>query len=121
MKMTTRGLPIIGDTTNLSWVGRNDYEQMLEEYGVNPTRKKHGNTFEARHYNPNHQAVCLFTTGGHEENNYKMLFLHMILDLAIKGHWLKGWSKDVVYPITNQPNESEVSYVYPEHLRKDDE
>ena len=136
MEMTTRGLPIIGDTTDLAWVGRDDYEQMLKEYGLNPTRKNHKGTFEAIHSNLTFNGKALAnpredirpsgytsmsTSGGPEENSYKMLFAVLLSDLAIRGHWLKGWSKDVVYPITNQPNEHETSWVYPKHLRKPNE
>jgi hypothetical protein len=123
MKMTTRGLPIIGDTTDLSWVGRDDYEQMLIDYGLKPFRRLHKSLFESGYNTFDNKVVALATPrlGNPEEVCYRGLFLQLLLDLAIKGHWLRGWSRDVMYPITNQANEHKTSWVYPEHLREPNE
>jgi len=112
METTTSGKGIVGDTTNYSWVGITDYEQLAREAGFSFIKGEEDGE-PCIKCASDLQDIYFF---GDMENKNTMssFYLQALIIHGINGYWFNGWSKDLIY------NTDEIGLskrVYPEHLR----
>ena len=120
MEVTTSGLPIVGDTTDFSWVGNSDCELMLRQSGFNPTKSMRNGTNMASITDFDGNLIesgIISCPKQYLDIAYEMLYTQLAVDLALKGNWFKGWSKDAIYYSKDKDGNEVSCFVYPKHLR----